>query len=337
MRNLLSRLLGGISPTGRALRHAHEAAEKARLSAINRDPPPGNGWRLAPQDSEGKWTVWSGPRPMASFWDENEAAEWARRMNRDPGRPNPVEREDGKYCVNCRSHETDESLKARGYLSCCPERYVIPEAWAVTDKLATGQFHLWRPADGLPSVTDDSWADRADAAHEADHRNLLEFRNVALKPAALAGSPDAADALAFGLTAAKLAQETGEEVYTLRPYQAEALRELISNPKVKIEPKVIRESPPCQAVADEGGASAGFGISQAAMAGISAHKDAQARRLADFLAVEVPDGVRLVVGPLKSPQDGNWWTFDRSGPVRGYTRKTNAQAAAERANNAPQT
>lgn len=344
MRNLLSRLLGGISPTGRALRHAHEAAEIARLSAINRDPPPGVGWRLAPQDSEGKWTVWNGPRPMASFWDENEAAEWARRMNRDPGRPNPVEREDGKYCVNCRSRETTDSLKARGYVSCCPERYEVLEAWQVTDKLATGQFHLWRPADGLPSVTDDSWADRADAAHEADHRNLLAHRNVVVKPAALAMGgqnsgfrPSTPEMSGYveALDSKRPAQATGKW-----PWEGEvtdesgasagfsigaapvldvddytdplALRAHISNPRIVIEPKTPR---PLMGVNSEG----------------------REYRRAQFLNVPIPDGVRLVVGPLRSPDDGNWWTFDRSGPVRGYTRKTNAQLAADRANNAPQT
>lgn len=255
MRNLLSRLLGGAPPTGKALRAAHEAAEKARLEAINRDPPPGNGWRLAPQDSEGKWTVWNGPRPVASFWDENEAAEWARRKNADP-RPNPVQRDDGKYCVNCGSHETDESLKARGYVSCCPERYVIPETWHVSaDRLATGHYHVWRPADGLPTITDDSWPEKAEAQRRADVLNLEAHIADNLAPR----SPD----------------------------------------------------------------------------GVNLDKAGWAR--AEFLNVPIPDGVRMVVGPRKSPDDGNWWTFDRSGPVRGYTRKTNARAAADRANNGPAT
>lgn len=274
MKSLLARLLGGVSPTGRALRTAHENAERARLSAINRDPPPGNGWRLAPQDSEGKWTVWNGPRPVASFWDENEAAEWARQMNRDP-RPNPVDREDGKYCVNCGSRQTDESLKARGYVSCCPERYVIPEEWHVSaDRLATGQFHLWRPAFGLDSMeTTTGFVDREEAKHEANHRNLLAHRpHAAMAPT----TPEMADVV-------EAIQNSPE------PYVARALH------------------------------------------------DAKAEALATFIDVPIPDGVRAVVGPHRSPADGNWWVFDRGGPVRGYTRKTNAQLAADRINNAPQT
>lgn len=349
MRNFLAALFGG--PSKRALAHAHEQAEIARLKGLNREPPPGDGWRLAPQDSEGKWTVWNGPRPMASFWDENEAAEWARRQNRDPGRPNPVDRDDGKYCVNCGSHEMDDSLKARGYVSCCPERYVIPELWHVTaDRLATGNWHLWRPDEGLPSITDDSWADKADARHEADHRNLLAFRNAVVKPAALAGSPDAADALAYGLTAAKLAatDESGHspgfgvewkhapDPRTRHVADAAPATEWdgVEPPRdlgrfncrgdyVVPQPEAIHESPPCQSFVP--GVLAG------------PVSEGRALRRADFLNVPIPDGVRQVVGPIRSPDDGNWWTFDRNGPVRGYTRRTNAQAAAERANNAPQT
>lgn len=326
MRNLLSRLFGGTSPTARSLRAAGETAEKARLLGIvNEEPPPGIGWRCGAQDSEGKWTVWAGARKVAAFWDENDAAEWARKQNADP-RPNKAEREDGKYCVNCGSRETDDSIKARGYVSCCPERYVIPEAWHVTgDRLVTGNWHLWRPADGLPSIdADHSWDDKADAQHEADHRNLLEFRNVVLKPAALAGSPDATDALAYGLTAARIARDA-QPVPGV--YNAEQLRGLVSNPKVVIEPKDPERArlPSPAPFSVEVGAA------------LMSHKDAQARRLSAFLDVPIPDGVRLVVGPLVSPQDGNWWTFSRSGPERGYTRKANAQLAADRANNAPQT
>lgn len=325
MRNLLSRILGGASPTGKALRAAHEAAEKARLEAINRDPPPGNGWRLAPQDSEGKWTVWNGPRPICSFWDENEAADYARRMNRDAQR-NPVQRDDGKYCVNCGSHETDESLKARGYVSCCPERYVIPEAWAVTaDRLATGNYHVWRPADGLPSIdADHSWPERADAQHEADHRNLLEFRPEAMdawarlasvaQPRApeRSGEPLRVADLAEGLTAAKLAvtDESGH---------SSGFGVALGVPPV-LDVDLVTESPPCQMAAPR-----------------PDWTERQAAARERFLDVPIPDGVRAVVGPYKSPDDGNWWTFDRSGPVRGYTRKTNAQAAADRANNGPAT
>ncbi len=286
MRNFLSALFGG--PSKRALAHAHTAAEKARLQAINRDPPPGNGWRLAPQDSEGKWTVWNGPRPMASFWDENEAAEWARKQNRDPGRPNPVEREDGKYCVNCRSRETTDSLKARGYVSCCPERYVIPEAWAVTDKLATGQFHLWRPAGGLETITDDSWADQADARHEADHRNLLAHR------------PHAA------------------EIYVSTPGGPSNPFHTTGFVQVEGEPRPPKATGEWATVWDRAAAEV--------------RPD-----LAEFLSVAIPAGLKVTVGPCKHPTLGNWWTFDASGPVKGYTRKSNAQAAADRANNAPQT
>lgn len=277
MRNFLARLFGG--PSQSALAHAHRQAEIARLAAIAKEaPPPGEGWRVGDQDSEGKWTVWNGPRKIASFWDENEAAEWARAQNRDPGPPNPVHWEDGKYCVNCGSHETDDSLKARGYVSCCPERYVIPEVWHVTDKLATGQYHLWRPLDGLETITDDSWADKADARHEADHRNLLAHRP---HPAALK-------------------EDLGDGVWRdVAPEEAQAAAKAALRPLM-------------------GPASEG-----------------RALRRADFLNVPIPDGVRMVVGPLKSPDDGNWWTFDRNGPVRGYTRKTNAQAAADRANNGP--
>lgn len=271
----LSRLF--LTPSRKALAHAHEQAEIARLQSLNRDPPPGNGWRLAPQDSEGKWTVWNGPRPVASFWDENEAAEWARQMNRDR-QPNPVQREDGCYCVNCGSRETDDSLKARGYVSCCPERYVIPEAWHVTgDRLATGNWHVWRPADGLPSIdADHSWPERADAQYEADYRNLL-----AVSPVPMGG------------------QNSGfrpDGRLNLYYRDVEHVRTTAKTP---------------------------------------AERDYD--RLAPFLNVRIPEGVRMVVGPIKSPDDGNWWTFDRSGPVRGYTRKSNAQAAADRANNAPPT
>jgi hypothetical protein len=292
MRNLLSRLLAGVTPTGRALRQAHEAAEIARLRGIaNEPPPPGIGWRVGDQDSEGKWTVWNGPRKIAAFWDENDAAEWARKQNRDPGRPNPVQREDGKYCVNCGSRETDESLKARGYVSCCPERYVIAETWAVTaDRLATGQFHLWRPADGLESITDGGWDERAGAQHEADHRNLLAHRpHAAIRPTT---------------------PEMSAMVDAVAPAPGVYSPEQIADPDA-----YMRRTPPALARPD--------------------WTERKAAALAAFIDVPIPDGVRMVVGPHKSPDDGNWWTFDRNGPVRGYTRKANAQAAADRANNGP--
>lgn len=346
MRNLLSRLFGGTSPTAKSLRHAAEAAEIARLQGIaNEPPPPGEGWRCGAQDSEGKWTVWNGARKIASFWDENDAAAWARLQNADKGPLNPAMREDGKYCVNCGSHETDESLKARGYVSCCPERYAIPELWHVTDgRLATGQFHLWQPVMGLETLTDDSWADRPDAQHEADHRNLLAFRNVVLKPAALAmggqnsgfrpstpemsGYVEALDATrpaqATGKWPWEVADESGASAGFAVESLTDPLRETISNPRIVIEPKDperarIPQSPALY------------------MQVAGRIERPRAATLAEFLNVPIPDGVRQVVGPLKSPQDGNWWTFDRSGPVRGYTRKTNAQLAADRANNAPQT
>jgi hypothetical protein len=272
--SFLSRLFGG--PSKRALAHAHEQAEIARLRAINSEPPPGVGWRVADQDSEGKWTVWNGPRPVCSFWDENEAAAYARRQNRDPGRPNPVMREDGKYCVNCGSHETDDSLKARGYVNCCPERYVIPEVWHVSaDRLATGQFHLWRPVDGLESMSDTGHDTHAAAQKDADARNIALHRE-----------------------AQRAAADNG--------YAPEQ----IADPDA-----YMRRTPPA----------------------LPDWTERRAAARAAFVDVPIPDGLRAVVGPHKSPDDGNWWVFDRGGPVRGYTRKTNAQAAADRLNNASQT
>lgn len=342
MFNLKRWLLGGTS--ARAERQARIAAETARLQAIaNEAPPPGEGWRCGPQDSEGKWTVWNGARKIASFWDENEAFEWARKNNTDKAAPLPVYRDDGKYCVNCGNHEPDDSLKARGYVSCCPERYVIPEAWCVTQsRLATGQWHLWRPLDGLESLdTEHGWVDRQEAQHEADHRNLLEFRNVVVKPAALAmGGQNAGfrpstpemSGYVEALDAKRPAQATGKWPWEATDESGQspgfgvdvddytdplALKVAISNPRIVIEPKDPDRARlrPLMGAASEG----------------------REIRRAQFLNVPIPEGVRQVVGPLRSPDDGNWWTFDRSGPVRGYTRKTNAQAAADRANNAPQT
>lgn len=340
MRNLLARLFGGTSPTARSLRVAAEAAEVARLQGIaNEPPPPGDGWRVGNQDSEGKWTVWRGPTKIAAFWDENEASEWARAQNQDPGRPNPVKREDGKYCVNCNNHDTDESLKARGYVSCCPERYVIPEAWHVTDsRLVTGNWHLWRPADGLPSIdADHSWPDHADAKHEADHRNLLEFRNVVVKPAALAmGGQNAGfrpstpemSGYVEALDATRPAQATGK-------WPWEVTDESGASAGFAVEPVLVTESPPCQPYAEGGDERLRARVRQAVADGLLSETPAE--KLASFLDVPIPEGVRAVVGPRKSPQDGNWWVFTRSGPERGYTRKTNAQLAADRINNAPQT
>lgn len=303
MSKFLRRLLAGVSPTGRALRQAHEAAEVARLSAINRDPPPGEGWRVADQDSEGKWTVWNGPRPVASFWDENDAAAMARRNNQDP-RPNPVHRDDGKYCVNCGSHETDASLKARGYVSCCPERYVIPEVWEVSaGRLATGEYHLWKPGEGLPTVTDDSWPERADAQAVADRRNRL----AQIVPAPGVYRPD--------------------QGKPTTPEMADVVDAIRNSP----EPYVARALHDAQ--------TRGTSVTTGRLTGPTPEERARykAEAKAEFLNVPVPDGLRMVVGPHKSPDDYLWWTFDRSGPVRGYTRKSNAQAAADRANNAPQT
>lgn len=299
--SLLSRLLGG--PSAKALAHAHEQAEVARLSAINRDPPPGEGWRVADQDSEGKWTVWNGPRPIASFWDENEAAEWARGKNADPI-PNRETWDDGKYCVNCGSHETDDSLKRRGFVSCCPERYVIPESWTVTaDRLATGQFHIWR-APELPTITDDGWPERADAQAEADRRNLKLHR-------------------AHAAIATSQPEHPGPDPETLAATRTAPFPNHDNRPVIVGNPDK-RFLPYDRTHLDERTAPVGRILTKQ-------------ERLAEFLDVPIPEGVRAVVGPRKSPDDGNWWVFTRAGPYRGYTRKANAQAAAERVNNAPQT
>lgn len=226
MKGLLGRLLGG--PSQKALAKAHETAEIARLQAIaNEPPPPGNGWRVGDQDSEGKWTVWRGDRKIAAFWDENEAAEWARVMNADPV-VNPV-LSDSHYCVNCHS---------RDVAACCPQRVWIAELWRVSDgALADGLWHIWRPDMDLRSLIG-TWETQEAAQREADRRNREARRTGADGP------------------------------------------------------------------------------------------------LAAFLDVVVPEGQTLAVGPFPSPQNGLWYTFDRKGPHRSYIRKKNAQAAADRANNA---
>lgn len=238
MKSFLARLFGG--PSRAALATAHEAAEIARLEAIaNEPPPPGDGWRMGDQDSEGKWTVWRGPRKMAAFWDENDAAEWARTMNTD-ATPNR-QLSDSHYCVVCGSRETSESIKARGYVACCPERLFIPQLWHVSDgPLATGLWHLWRPDQDLPSLERDGYKTQFEAQVEADNRNMAAFNR--------------------------------------------------------------------------------------------ARRDHKSQALAQFLDVPIPPGVKLVVGPLPSPDNGLWYTFNTRGPYRGYIRKKNAQAAADRAN-----
>jgi len=172
LRKLFNRLWG---PSPAALAYAHEQAEIARLKGIANEPPPaGNGWRVGDMDSEGKWTVWNGPARIAAFYDADTATAWARAQNTDKPTGKPIQRDDGKYCVNCGSTETDASVKARCYHSCCPERQIIPQLWHVSDgPLATGKWHLWQPGAGLESLERHGWGDMQGARLECDRRNLL--------------------------------------------------------------------------------------------------------------------------------------------------------------------
>lgn len=292
---ILARLFNG--PSTGALAHAHEQAEIARLKDLNRDPPPGEGWRVAPRDSEGKWTVWKDARPIASFWAEHEAADMVVRLT---GRA--PETLDGEYCVNCGSHATDAALEARGKVSCCPERHVIPEVWKVTDsRLATGQWHVFRPADGLDTITDDGWDLRIGAQIEADQRNrAAEMLRLQSAPQ----SPDGVDALAYGLTAARLAQ-TDVRRWAAPDRYEEALARATVDHQRTVAGAPVQAPPPV-----------GYDAKGA------------------FLSVTLPDGVKAVVGPLRNPEDGKWYTFDRAGPMRGYSHRSDANRAAKRINDA---
>lgn len=290
----LRRLFGG--PSKAALAHAHEQAEIARLKGINRDPPPGEGWRVAPQDSEGKWTVWKDDRPIASFWREFEAADMVVRLN---GRPAGTL--DGEYCVMCGSRETLEAIQGRGHVSCCPERRIVREVWTVTgEKLATGQWHIFKPAEGLDTITDDGWLTRAEAQNEADRRNLREAL-IRVDFADLEANVMAD--LSEGLTAAKLARPFAD---TRQPEDV-----------VRLDPYVERATQ----------RAAGLDFTPA----IREIRETKA----EWLNVTIPEGVKAVVGPLRNPDDGKWYTFDRAGPMRGYSHRSDANRAARRINAAP--
>lgn len=270
-------------------------------------PPPGDGWRCGFSGVDpAPWTVWNGPTRVAAFPTFMQAQDYARRQNIDAGTPAPV-LDPERYCAVCGSRETAVSLRARGFPSCCPDRYFIRRVWAVTaDPVGDPpRFRLWRPADGLETLTLESWANRRHAQAVADVRNKEAARATlerALEPK-LEGREGVAivdDHAHAPVSAVVIPRALSDE--ELATVTAPAAPEIVAHPGPVRWPMgsgAVRMSDPLSA----------------------------------FLDVAIPPDCKYVVGPLPHPKTGKWHVFDRYGPrPEGYTAKTNAHRAARRLN-----
>lgn len=195
-------LFGSVAVTPQA------ASRAAAPHAHEPTPPPGEGFRATLEpDAQGRYFVWKDATAMAVFYDRDAAVQAAAKWAADEPKAKPIDPWNG--------HNPDAPAMVTESPPC--QAFAPRQTWAVSDgALGDGKWHVWKPAEGLETISPEGWATQEDAQAEVDRRNAMVARFDPDEYAEPAFSPPRDESghssgfgvdLGDGLTAAKLAQD----------------------------------------------------------------------------------------------------------------------------------
>lgn len=200
-------LFGSVAVTPQA------ASRAAAPHAHEPTPPPGEGFRATLEpDAQGRYFVWKDATAMAVFYDRDAAVQAAAKWAADEPKAKPIDPWNG--------HNPDAPAMVTESPPC--QAFAPRQTWAVSDgALGDGKWHVWKPAEGLETISPEGWATQDDAQAEAYRRNAMVAR---FDPQDESGhSPGFGVDLGDGLTAAKLAQDPPAPIVAANP-EREAAR-----------------------------------------------------------------------------------------------------------------